>query len=219
MENENVYFEALKGLTANFIGDSLFGGHGVGKENTWIALLCEKYGITYNNYGINGCTLSACEGGANPIIRRYSGMADNSPDFVVIEGGRNDFNKCAAIGTVDDGDETSYCGALALLVKGLREKYPTAKIIAVSFWKSLTVNKSGISSNEYVEAMIAACDAIGIPCIRAYDEDASGIRMTDRDFRAAYSWGPGDVCHLNHAGMKLAMPFFERELAKILAEK
>ena len=219
MENENLYFESLKGLTANFIGDSLFGGHSVGKDGTWIALLCEKYGITHNNYGINGCTLSACEGGTNPIIHRYADMADNSPDLVVIEGGRNDFNKCAAIGTIDDGDETSYCGALALLVKGLREKYPTAKIIAVSFWKSPTVNKSGIPSTEYVEAMIAACDALGVPCIRAYDEDASGIRMTDRDFRATYCCLPGDVCHLNSDGMKLAMPFFERELARILGEK
>ena len=107
MNNDKVYYDVLKGRTANFIGDSLFGGHGIGKPKTWIALLSDKYGMTSENYGSNGCTLSAVEGGANPIIRRYTEMADNSPDFVVFEGGRNDYNKCAALGTADSGDVTT----------------------------------------------------------------------------------------------------------------
>ena len=33
MEN---YFEILSGKRAYFIGDSLFGAHGIGKENSWV---------------------------------------------------------------------------------------------------------------------------------------------------------------------------------------
>ena len=215
---ERVYFDVLEGKSAYFIGDSLFGAHGIGKENSWITLLCEKYKMNYENYGSNGCTLSACEGGANPIINRYTEMPDAEPDIVVFEGGRNDFNKCAALGSIERKDITTYVGAIAALVEGLRERYPNATVIAVSFWNTTTVNKEGATSNSYVEAMLEACEALGVPCINAYDDEKSGIKMTDKDFRAVYCYVPGDVCHLNVEGMKLAMPFFEREIAGIYGD-
>ena len=218
MERERAYYDILEGCTASFIGDSLFGGHGIGIENSWINLLGEKYNMVYNNYGSNGCTLSACEGGANPIITRYTAMADNDPDIIVFEGGRNDFNKCAALGSIEEKDITTYLGAISALVDGLREKYPRAVIIAVSFWNTTTVNKAGATSNSYVEAMLSACESLGVPIINAYDESASGVHMTDKDFRAEYCYVPGDVCHLNIEGMKLVLPFFEKEIARIYGD-
>ena len=216
MEN---YFDILFGKRAYFIGDSLFGAHGIGKENSWVNLLCEKYKMDFENYGINGCTVSDCENGSNPIVKRYVDMRDDQPDFVVIEGGRNDFNKMAKIGSVDEKDPATYLGAIAITVEGLREKYQNAKIIAVTFWKTGTVNKADVASNLYVEAMIDACEKLGVPCIKAYNDDESGILMTDKDFRAQYCFVPGDVCHLNVEGMKLALPYFEREIARILENK
>ncbi len=212
---ENCYFDILRGKRAYFIGDSLFGGHGIGKENSWINMLCEKYEMIYENAGINGCTLSACEGGANPIIRRYVDLPSEIPDIIVVEGGRNDFNKCAALGSIEEKDETTYIGALASLFEGLKDRYPGALIIAVSFWKTTTVNKAGDACNLYVEAMLSACADMGVPVVNAYDEERSGIYMTDKAFREKYSYVPGDVCHLNIDGMKLALPFFEREIARI----
>ena len=215
MEN---YFEILSGKRAYFIGDSLFGAHGIGKENSWVNLLCEKYKMDFENYGINGCTVSDCENGSNPIVKRYVDMRDDQPDFVVIEGGRNDFNKMAKIGSVDEKDPATYLGAIAIVVEGLREKYPNAQIIAVTFWKTGTINKADVASNTYVEAMIDACEKLDVPCIKAYNEEESGILMTDKDFRTRYCFVPGDVCHLNVEGMKLALPYFEREIAKILSK-
>lgn len=213
------YFEILRCKRAYFIGDSLFGAHGIGKENSWINLLCEKYSMDFMNLGINGCTFSDCENGSNPIVKRCVDMPDEQPDFVVIEGGRNDFNKMAKIGSVDEKDPTTYLGAIAITVEGLRAKYPNAKIIAVTFWKTGTVNKEGVASNTYVEAMIDACEKLCIHCIKAYNEEESGILMTDKAFREKYCFVPGDVCHLNVEGMKLALPFFEREIATVLEEK
>ena len=218
MERERAYFDVFEGKRAYFIGDSLFGAHGIGKENSWINLLCEKYKMDFENAGINGCTVSDCENGSNPIVKRYVDLPSEQPDFVVIEGGRNDFNKMAKIGSVDEKDPTTYLGAIAITVEGLRAKYPNAKIIAVTFWKTGTVNKEEVASNTYVEAMIDACEKLSIPCIKAYNEEESGIYMTDKDFRTQYCFVPGDVCHLNVEGMKLALPYFERELAKLLAE-
>lgn len=216
MERERAYYNVLEGKTAYFIGDSLFAAHGIGKENSWVNLLGEKYKMNFVNEGINGCTVSDCENGSNPIVNRYVNLPAAQPDFIVIEGGRNDFNKMAAIGSVDENDPTTYLGALAIVVEGLREKYPNAKIIAVTFWKTGTVNKADIASNTYVESMIDACEKLGIPCIKAYNEEESGILMTDKDFRAQYCFVPGDVCHLNVEGMKLALTFFEKEIAAIL---
>ena len=217
MEREREYFEILEGKTAYFIGDSLFGAHGIGKENSWINLLCAKYKMNFDNQGINGCTVSDCENGSNPIVNRYTNLPEGDADIIVIEGGRNDFNKLAKIGSVDEKDPTTYLGALAIVVEGLRERYPNAVIMAVTFWNTTTV-KEGVASNTYVEAMICACETLGVPLINSYDESKSGVYMKDKEFRTKYCFVPGDVCHLNADGMKLVLPFFEREIARIYEE-
>ena len=215
----DTYFEILRGKRAYFIGDSLFGGHGIGKENSWINLLAAKYEMDFDNQGINGCTFSDCENGSNPIVKRYVDLPSEQPDFVVIEGGRNDFNKMAELGSVIEKNPATYLGAIAITVDGLREKYPNAKIIAVTFWKTPTVNKAGVASDLYVEAMIDACEKLSVPCIKAYNDEESGILMNDKAFRTKYCFVPGDVCHLNVEGMKLALPYFEREIAEIIESK
>ncbi len=217
---ENVYYDNLDGITALFIGDSLFGGHGIGKDATWINLLAKKYNMRFENHGSNGCTMSACEGGANPIINRYYDMPLWDADLVVFEGGRNDYNKNASLGTSDGGDITTYRGALAALISGLRARYPRATLAAVSFWRvGERPNDIGIPCGEYTAAMADVCRELDVNFIEACDEEASGVRMTDPTFRAEYCWVPGDVCHLNVRGMELALPFFEKELARIMSGK
>ena len=212
-------YSVLYGKTINFIGDSLFAGNSVGEYLVWPALLGMKYNMSWHNYGISGCTLSACENGKNAIISRYQKMADNDPDVIVFEGGRNDYNKCAELGNAADGDVTTYRGAVAELIKGLREKYPNAVIIAVTFWKANDrLNDAGTNCNVYTDAMKEVCTEMGVPYIDATDEDASGIRMTDKSFREVYSMKSSDVCHLNAEGMRLALQFFEAEIARIYSE-
>lgn len=218
MENASVYYENLKGIRASFIGDSLFGGHGIGKENSWIALLGDKYEMEYNNYGSNGCTLSACEGGANPIVNRFSEIADNDPHLIVVEGGRNDFNKAAALGEIG-GDITTFRGALSYTLNSLREKFPKATIVCVTFWRvGDKENAIGLSTAAYTDAMMEVARELNFPYIDATDTEASRVNMRDAEFRKEFCYVPGDVCHLNVEGMKRVMPFFEERLAKILSE-
>ena len=218
-DTERAYYEIFEGKTINVIGDSLLAGGGIGQEFAWPSLLAAKYSMTYDNKAIGGCTLSACEGGENPIINRYQTMPDNDPDIVIFEGGRNDYNKDAALGTHTVLEPDTYKGALAMLIKGLREKYPNAVIIGVSFWESNSrVNSGGKTCSLYTDAMLDVCARLGVTCIDATVEE-SGIRMNDADFREQYCKVPSDVCHLNFEGMKLALEFFEREIARIYAEE
>jgi len=218
MDTNNVYYDVLHGKRACFIGDSLFGGHSLGRDGTWIAMLAEKYGMEHVNLGTNGCTLSACEGGANPIIKRYTDIPDTPCDLIVIEGGRNDYNKCAEIGEVG-GDIATYKGALSALIEGLREKHPEAILVAVTFWKvGNRANAKGMSCNEYTRAMMDVCSEMGVECIDTTNAEESLIDMTVSELRAQFCLVPGDVCHLNRMGMKRVLPFFERKLAEILAK-
>lgn len=219
-DRERAYYDILEGKTVNFIGDSLFAGHSLGKHYTWPALIGAKYNMTYENYGISGCTLSACEGGQNPIVNRFSNMPDNDPDIVVLEGGRNDYNKNAALGAHNYLNADTYKGALAMTIAGLREKYPNAVIVCVTFWRAGDKqNDMGYSCNDYNAAMLDVCQKLGVPCIDASIESETGIYMTDKDFRTEYSLSSSDVCHLNYEGMKLALAFFERKLAEIYAKE
>lgn len=219
-DRERAYYDVLEGKSINFIGDSLFAGHSLGKHYTWPALIGAKYSMPYSNNGISGCTLSACAGGENPIINRYDKMPDNSPDIVVFEGGRNDFNKGASLGAAYGGDLTTYRGAVSALIDGLREKYPNAIIIAVTFWKANDKQNSiGLTCDEYSSAMMEVCRAKGVPYIDATNQAESGIYMTDKSFREQYSLASSDVCHLNYEGMKLALRFFEKEIARIVSEQ
>ena len=215
---ENLYFDNLKGIRAAFIGDSLFGGHGIGKENSWIAILANKYGMVMENLGSNGCTLSACEGGANPIVNRLSDITLEDPDIVVVEGGRNDYNKGAALGEIG-GDVTTFRGALSNVLTTLKERFPKAIILCVTFWKVGTrENVIGFPTSVYTDAMKEVCKEMGFPCIDATDTEATRVNMTDPEFRREHCWVPGDVCHLNVLGMQRVAPFFEREISRIIAE-
>ena len=213
--NEAINTKILDGKTISFIGDSLFGAHTLGKNFSWCNKLAVAHGMTVNNYGINGCTLSTCEGGSNPIVVRYTEMEDNDPDIVVIEGGRNDFNKHAVI-KGDDTDISTYRGAIIALVKGLRQKFPRALLIGVSFWRSGTrINDLGHLCMEYTTTMIETLRELGVDVIDTTDTSVCPIDMTNPEFRKQYCMVPGDVCHLNDEGMTLAMPYFESEIAKI----
>ena len=205
----------LDGKTINFIGDSLFAAHALTKDASWCNKLAKAHGMTFQNYGISGCTVSACAGGSYPIVERYGDMEDNDPDIVVIEGGRNDFNKHAVI-KGDDSDITTYRGALITLVRGLREKYPRALLIGVSFWRSGTrINDLGHLCSEYTETMIETLRELNVEVIDTTDTSVCPVNMLDPEFRKQYCVVPGDVCHLNDEGMTLAVPYFEAEIAKI----
>lgn len=131
------YFAELEGITMHAIGDSLFYGSGIGKENSWPSLLAEKYHMTHENYGRGGNTIAMFkEYGGNeydePMVTRYQKMVDDDAQIILIEGGSNDSNKSIKIGSNDSKDINEFKGALNVMLDGLLEKYPNALIVCVS---------------------------------------------------------------------------------------
>ena len=207
------YSEDLEGLTINAIGDSYFGGSDLGKDKTWLALLSKKYNIDMNNYGIGGSTVSNyVTEGRNPMCDRYQKMANNNPDIVILEGGRNDFSHDVSIGDVDSRDTTTFSGALNVIIDGLKEKYPNAMIICLSNW-NFPDTKFERTYTDYAYAMEAVAEKQGVYFIAAYDPAVSGVDMSKKSFREMYCLKATDVSHLNYAGMKLTMEYLEKAIA------
>lgn len=217
---DKTYYDVLKGRTFTVIGDSYLAGNGLDKTLVWPALLAKKYGMTYLNYGVNGSTISNYVTTNDPMVSRYKNMKDNDPDIVVIEGGRNDYNKSVPLGDKDSRDTKTMMGASRYLIEELQKKYPNATIICLTVWEvGGAANSVGLYCSDYGKALIEVCESMGVPCINAMDQKATGVYMTDQEFRSQYCMKPTDISHLNADGMKLVFPVFEKYIAQYCTQK
>ena len=167
-----------------------------------------------NNYGIGGSTVSNyVTEGRNPMCDRYMKMSEKTTDIVLIEGGRNDFNHDVSIGEVDSYDTTTFCGALNVIIEGMKEKYPDAMIVCISNW-NFPDSKYGRTYDDYSDGMEAVAAHQGVYYIAACDPAVSGVDMSSEIFRAKYCLRSSDVSHLNVTGMKNVMGYFEKILAE-----
>ncbi len=215
-EPEEEPLKDLHGLTINAIGDSYFEGQGLPKDKVWLSLLAEKYDINMNNYGMGGSTVSDYVN-QNPMCKRYSQMTDNSPDIVLLEGGRNDYMQKVPLGSVESTNTKTFMGALNVTIDGLQAKYPDAMIVCITNWNfnNTSTHDSPYGGSEvYANAMKMVAQRQGVYCIMANDPAISGVDVSRADFRAQYCLTPGDVSHLNEEGMKLVMPKFEAILTE-----
>jgi lysophospholipase L1-like esterase len=216
-DKQRAFYDILKGKTFIVIGDSYFAGSDIDKSLVWPALMAKKYDMQFCNYGIGGSTISTYNGGKNPMVNRYKDMINNNPDIVIIEGGRNDYNISAPLGTLQSTDTATMMGASRVLITKVKEKYPNALIICVTCWEvGGNANPAGNVCSAYGKALIDVCADMGVPCINAMDQKATGVYMTSSTFRATYCIGPNDISHLNADGMKLVLPFFEKAIVDIL---
>jgi hypothetical protein len=162
--------DILYGKTLVALGDSLFYGNKLGNEATWINKLGKKHNMTVYNYGINGNTVAMQEDEPKPppMCVRYADMADGA-DYVVVLGGANDKRLHVPIGKDDDTGPHTFKGALNVLILGITQKYPRAKVLFMTNYNRWpTANKLGISDLAYVTAMEDVCRKYAIPCFNNY---------------------------------------------------
>ncbi len=215
------YAKQLEGLTMLAMGDSYFAGDGIGKDNTWVNILGNKYGMNFINYGIGGSTISAYVTTNNPMVNRIKQMEKLDADIILLEGGRNDYNKLVPLGDTDDKSPTTFYGALNSSLDYLRKTYPDALIILVTPWKLNSQNSIGYSNVTYAKAMRTVAEERKDPhivCLYAADPDLTGVDMTNATFKMKYCIKPTDVSHLNIEGMKLVFPNMEKFVAEAYAE-
>ncbi len=210
------YAENLEGLTMLAMGDSYFAGDSIGKDKTWVNMLGTKYGMEFINYGIGGSTISAYVTTNNPMVIRLKQMEKLDADIILLEGGRNDYNKQVPLGEIDSTSTKTFYGALNYSLNYLRKTYPDALIILVTPWKYNSKNDLGFTNVTYANAMRDIAEYRNDPhivCLYAADPDLTGVDMTKSDFRAKYCIKSTDVSHLNVDGMNLVFPKMEAFIA------
>ena len=130
----------LTGKKINFLGDSITEGAGASSpEICYVADMHRLYNLAAaRNYGIGGTRIAPQkEVSAEPVwdqdfLGRYAKMDDDA-DFVVVFGGTNDFGHgLAPFGQVGDTTPDTFCGACDTLYKGLKAKYPRAKLAVIT---------------------------------------------------------------------------------------
>ena len=159
----------LTGKTLVAIGDSLIYGSKLGNEVTWVNKLARKHNMTVYNYGINGNSV-ACTNKQDqvPMCVRYADMNPEA-DYVVVLGGANDKRLDVPLGGNNSTDPYTFKGALNVMINGLVEKYPRAKILFMTNYRRHdSLNAIGLTDIDYVKAMEEVCHIHSIPCFNNY---------------------------------------------------
>ena len=128
----------LKGMKANFLGDSIT--EGVGVDDTEHHIYWQRLGEAceleaYRGYGLSGTRFAIQHTQSeNPrfdlnFISRVDEM-DADADLVVIFGGTNDFGHGdAPLGMMGDRSPYTFYGACHVLIRKLLARFPGAQIV------------------------------------------------------------------------------------------
>ena len=219
------YYKDLKGITLTALGDSYFNySKDKGTQNNWLYLLSNKYGITLNNKGIGGSTVSDVEG-KNPMVNRLDKLPEKT-DIILFEGGANDRGAGVPLGEdIESRDVNTYTGAVNYVIDDLQARYPNALLICITPWKVNNADPENglLAITDYAIRMLEICEHRGVVCFDSTNQKVTGVFMNDEAFRMNYCWSKTDVHHLNPEGMKRVFPAFEKfigeEYAKFLSSK
>ena len=123
------------------------------------------------NYAINGISVSSTAATLPEyaIAKRYLIMED--ADIVLVCAGTNDYGCGVRIGSPDDTADISFYGALDVLFRGLKEKYPKSEIYFVKpiHRSDEDGNIIGIRLEEYREAIENKARQYMIPTIDGFE--------------------------------------------------
>ncbi len=198
----------LKNISANFLGDSITAGSGVSDPTTktFHQLLAQKYGMKIaRNYGIGGTRLAKQRIPSEEAKHdqdfsgRFSQMDDDA-QLVVLFGGTNDFGHGdAPFGTMGDRTPDTFYGACHYIMKGLIEKYPTAKVVVMTPIHRTSEDKPNQATGkrliEYVNAIREVAEFYSLPLIDLWAN--SGIQPRVEVIKDTYC---PDGLHPNDAG-------------------
>ena len=124
------------------LGDSITAGAGVGGNSySYANVAAKKIGANIHNHGISGScindgyNLALTEPGyEDAFCNRYTQMADGL-DLITVLGSVNDHRADSKLGTFGSTDSKDFYGALHVLITGLKQKYPTSRIVFITPFK------------------------------------------------------------------------------------
>ena len=151
------------------LGDSLMTSAYTAEGTEWLSLIGNRNNMTVYNYAISGNPIACVEAANNNgtevvgMSGRFESMAEGL-DYIIVMGGANDFNYSVPIGENSDTTVYTFKGALNVLINGLIEKYPAAKIVFCTNYRRYNTEDEKM----YVDAMIEVCGLHSIPCHNNY---------------------------------------------------
>lgn len=170
----------------NCLGDSITYGYvpksgGVQMERPYPAQLKEYLGLKKaRNYGVSGATLSVNTADRVILSQSYLDMDDDA-QIISVMGGCNDFERGLPLGNVNDTQNSTVYGALDVLARGLKSKYPNAFIFFMTTFQVgdylPAVNSAGYTLQDVADAVIEVCAKYGIPVLDMYREGRFELEM------------------------------------------
>ena len=209
----------LEGRRFLVLGDSYTAGYGLDTpEQDWTYLLADRWNMTQRNYSISGSSFASGPLGYYPMVDRCRDLPEDSDlDFVLLQGGSNDWADDIPLGQENSTDPETFLGALNIILDLLQEKYPEATLVCFTPWISDgTQNQAGCTAQDYTDAMLRICDAQGIVCYNASNAQENGMYLNDGDFRRQFCLSQGDWYHLNPQGHAMFAPIFGAWLERTL---
>lgn len=197
-------------------GDSVAFGSGSGGKS-YADIIAEKNKMSMKKVAVSGTTFAKRDGTTNSILEQVQ-MMDKLYDYVLIEGGFNDYfqkDKGVSIGTMPKNmnssrdDKTTY-GALDSICLWLKQNYPASKILFVVPHKIMTI--TGVIDSgfyPYLQAIRDVCEKYSI----SYADIAlkGGCTPFYQEFRDTYF--SGDGIHPNLEGYEtFYVPRIEAEM-------
>jgi lysophospholipase L1-like esterase len=206
-----------RGKKYNAFGDSFT------RFNNYQIKIKNQLGIgTLNSYGVDGSTIADVNlNNPDAFSVRYATM-DPTADLVTILGGTNDFSYNVPLGTINDTTRNTFYGALRVMLEGITNMMPSARIIMFTPMQrdmikanypgetaGLGPNTAGFTLLQYVDAIIQMCGIYSIPVYDLYRK--SGVNKLNIE---TYTKQPGrdDRLHPNEAGFVL----LARQMAKFI---
>lgn len=191
----------LSGKKILAIGDSFVKGHTLSESQTWIAKIANRNNMTYKISATNGVAVTYKSGqSGTPIVSTIDSTISANPsmDYVVFMAGHNDANpdlnggKPIEIGSNTDSVNTTFKGALNIIIEKLLTAYPTAKILFLTPFLRRDIEEP------YVEAMKEICGIHKVPCFDNYH--SAGVSFKNSAQAKAYELS--NSLHLNEAGQE-----------------
>lgn len=209
----------LYGKSLFVAGDSVAFGFGSGGKS-YADIIAEKNKMSMKKVAVSGTTFAKRDGMTNSILEQVQ-MMDKLYDYVLIEGGFNDYfqrNNGVSIGTMPKNmnssrDDKTTCGALDSICLWIKQNYPASKILFVVPHKIMTI--AGVIDSgfyPYLQAIRDVCEKYSI----SYADIAlkGGCTPFYQEFRDTYF--SGDGIHPNLEGYEtFYVPRIEAEMEMI----
>ena len=212
----------LYGKTLYADGDSIAYGAGAGGVS-YADLLATKYNMTLDKQAVNGGTMAYVSGAhciSSSVVEHY-----NNQDFVILDGGFNDYGSSVTIGSLPTSTEqpittnptnSTYIGGLEVAFQHIMNENPTAKIwllIPHRIYKSSVKPVNGHTFQEFIDSARTVCGRYGVEIIDVWDNvNFPTYLSVYRQFTLSTTQEPdGDRVHPTLEGyQKFYMPYIEK---------